>query len=605
MYLRKWFSNIFTCHWVANYFVDEIALDDTDCPLEIAINAVNIPRFVLRLKIKDTSGGECLPSKLSNPFPATAQQGSIDQSHISEVSNVGAPFVYQQFDHREHEKALAFTSIINTEPFPVTEPPKKLKKAKRTKSFLQMVRKKKGGDAADSTELSTYRLAPGILKVYGDHVSPGSNYKSVRASTISTAKEVVKQAVEKYGIEDTCPTKFVLCDVVGHFNMDKGGKDGQDFEEAQWVTECMRVVNENERPLVIQSLWKPAAGRLRRFELMEKSQMEVGCFYINTAENIRKDSALSSPTIDSERSSVVSEQVTNESASTDNQNSNGKASSEYAPNEYPQSFVKKIPYLLLIKGVDAISDQLVYPLAKPNLIIGNPNLKAASTTPDICLFASDIASNHCYIHKKIGHGKGSYDTNIDEVEVSVFIEPASGCYVDVNGIKIEQLTMLSPGQLVSFGDEYCFIFKDPSQVEDRALKLTWLELLKQSVMLTQQNRYSDVSDSYVQTDIEQKNSDEVDFGSGIESPATVVGEYGEFCANNLKRSPVMLMYDHEKEDELLDKIVHILGMKSFKLTPAYLLVMMIEHSCATFHNIHVRKFLLKVSSALQSIAWVS
>jgi len=32
--------------------------------------------------------------------------------------------------------------------------------------------------------------------------------------------------------------------------------------------------------------------------------------------------------------------------------------------------------------------------------------------------------------------------------------------------------------------------------------------------------------------------------------------------------------------------------------------MMIEHSCASFDDICVRKFLLKVSSALQSIAWV-
>ena len=42
----------------------------------------------------------------------------------------------------------------------------------------------------------------------------------------------------------------------------------------------------------------------------------------------------------------------------------------------------------------------------------------------------------------------------------------------------------------------------------------------------------------------------------------------------------------------------------FKLIPAYLLVMTIEHSAATFTEIQTRKLLLKICNGLQGIAWV-
>lgn len=581
------------------YLVDEIALDNSDCPLEIAINAVNIARFVLRLKIKENVKEASMPTSAS--LSASAKQGNIDHSVLSKASGIEIPFMYQKADI-DHDKAFNATSVVNTEPFPAAEPLAKANKTKRSKSFLQMVRKKKGADATESTELSTYRLAPGILKVYGDHVSPGSKYKSVRASTISTAKEVVKQAIEKYAIECSNPSRFVLCDVVGHFKVDKGGKEGNDYEEEQWVTEYMRIVNDNEKPLVVQSLWKPAAGRLRRFELMERSHLDVGCFFINTAENMRKTSSLSSPNIDSERSSILSEQAISESVVTDTLGSNSKANYGYASNEQPQSFNQKVPYLLLLKGFNAVSDQLVYPLGKPNIVIGNSPLEGASDSPDICLAAPEIAETHCYIHKKISQGRGTYDTNIDEVKVSVFIEPVSGSHVDINGVKIEQMTMLAPGQLVSFGHEYCFIFKDPSQIEDKDLKLTWLDSLKQTIAHGKQKKHSEGVNNSLETEIDEEDSGEINHGR--KNPAIVVSKHGELPKSKVKRSPVLLTYEYDHEDELLDKIVHILGLKSFKLTPAYLLVMMIEHSCATFDDILVRKLLLKVSSALQSIAWV-
>lgn len=49
-------------------------------------------------------------------------------------------------------------------------------------------------------ELSTDESSPGVLKIFGDKILPGVEYKSVLASKRSTASELVKQALERYGL---------------------------------------------------------------------------------------------------------------------------------------------------------------------------------------------------------------------------------------------------------------------------------------------------------------------------------------------------------------------------------------------------------------------
>ena len=480
-----------------------------------------------------------------------------------------------------------------------------------------MVRKKKGSEKKESPELSTYKLAPGILKVFGDHVSPGSNYKSVRASTISTASEVVKQALEKYSIENANPNDYVLCDVVGHFKVEEN-KSEKDFEEAQWVTEYMRVVNDREKPLVVQSLWKPASGRLRRFELIKRIQIDAGCFFINTAENLSSNSALSSPTMDqtdSERSSIKSDSVVGETSFGDSyalEAPNGAArknSSSKGPLAVPNS----TPFLLLVKGYDSLLDQIFCRLDKPNLTIGNPKNDRLGSRPDICLHAPDILPVHCVIHKKISLEKGSRETNIDDINFEVIIEPSTGSSVYVNGVKVEQPTMLKPGQLLLFGIDYCFVFKDPTQVQEKKLKLSWLDALKQmNLKADKTSTQSGSRNTSVQTEsledglaISCDEGDEMHDGTIKKSEAEVASEAME--VNAFERSSVTLTYRYEEEDSLLERIIHGHDENdlTFKLTPAYLLTMMIEHSCATFTEVRARKLFLKISSALQGVAWVS
>ncbi|KAG7999388.1 Ras-associating and dilute domain-containing protein, partial [Nibea albiflora] len=48
--------------------------------------------------------------------------------------------------------------------------------------------------ADDPAELSTQSSAPGVLKIFGDEICAGANYKSVLATPRSSAQELVKEA---------------------------------------------------------------------------------------------------------------------------------------------------------------------------------------------------------------------------------------------------------------------------------------------------------------------------------------------------------------------------------------------------------------------------
>ncbi|XP_028991053.1 ras-associating and dilute domain-containing protein-like [Betta splendens] len=116
--------------------------------------------------------------------------------------------------------------------------------------------------ADDPSELSNQITAPGILKIFGNEICEGAHYKSVLATTHSCAKELVKEALERYGLNKKEAESYVLCDTIGAV----GGH--------QWRTEGFRVVGDNEKPLLLQALWKPRDGMARRFEIQRRSLAE-------------------------------------------------------------------------------------------------------------------------------------------------------------------------------------------------------------------------------------------------------------------------------------------------------------------------------------------
>lgn len=56
--------------------------------------------------------------------------------------------------------------------------------------------------ADDPAELSSQVSVPGILKIFGSDICHGTHYKSVLATTQSSSKELVKEALERWEISD-------------------------------------------------------------------------------------------------------------------------------------------------------------------------------------------------------------------------------------------------------------------------------------------------------------------------------------------------------------------------------------------------------------------
>ncbi|XP_029924292.1 ras-associating and dilute domain-containing protein [Myripristis murdjan] len=124
--------------------------------------------------------------------------------------------------------------------------------------------------ADDPAELSTQSSAPGVLKIFGDEICAGANYKSVLATPRSSAQELVKEALERYSLNKAAAHSYVLCDVIGR--LEGGGAGG--IGGGGWRTECLRALGDNEKPLLLQELWKPREGHARRFELRRRAEVE-------------------------------------------------------------------------------------------------------------------------------------------------------------------------------------------------------------------------------------------------------------------------------------------------------------------------------------------
>uniref|UniRef100_G3TNB7 Ras interacting protein 1 n=1 Tax=Loxodonta africana TaxID=9785 RepID=G3TNB7_LOXAF len=114
---------------------------------------------------------------------------------------------------------------------------------------------------------------PGVLKIFGAGLASGANYKSVLATARSTARELVAEALERYGLagspsggpgESSCVDSFALCDALGR--PAAGGSGGE------WRAEHLRVLGDAERPLLVQELWRARPGWARRFELRGREE---------------------------------------------------------------------------------------------------------------------------------------------------------------------------------------------------------------------------------------------------------------------------------------------------------------------------------------------
>ncbi|XP_028984768.1 ras-interacting protein 1 isoform X2 [Betta splendens] len=120
--------------------------------------------------------------------------------------------------------------------------------------------------------------APGLIKIYGDALSSGANYRSLLATVNSTARQLIAQVITRYterereetddaAVQKHSPEDFLLCDVIGKPIQQPDGA-------IKWETECRRSVAPWECPLLLVDMWRPKDGFERRFEIQRKDDYE-------------------------------------------------------------------------------------------------------------------------------------------------------------------------------------------------------------------------------------------------------------------------------------------------------------------------------------------
>uniref|UniRef100_F7AF95 Ras-associating and dilute domain-containing protein n=1 Tax=Ornithorhynchus anatinus TaxID=9258 RepID=F7AF95_ORNAN len=432
------------------------------------------------------------------------------------------------------------------------------------------------GASDDPAELSTQLSAPGILKVFGDNVCSGTHYKSVLATGSSSAQELVKEALERYALNPVSASQYVLCDVVGRF-----GSSGQ-----QWQAECLRVLGDNEKPLLIQDLWKPKEGLSRRFELRKRSEVEeLAARDVDTitaginaqARKLQRNRAKGATTLmpGCKRNSTpptlrrtVSE--TSLSYAGTQGEENGNSNMRYS--------LYQSPHLLLLQGYSQQHDSLVYLLNREQHTVGQ---RTPSSKPSISLSAPDILPLHCTIRRlRLSSRSRHYQS-----EERLVLEPIPGAIISVNFSEVGKATVLHHGDLLSLGLYYLLLYKDP--VRAQPLPSQTLARLK-AVPRPSEPATCRMCGTVLR---------------GRAPPSSK--RRGGLPSHKAPRRQLHLEFERAVEDVLVKRIMTLIepGGDDHKLTPAFLLCLCVQHSATSFEPGEFGQLLLKLTKMIQRTVW--
>ncbi|NP_001157406.1 ras-associating and dilute domain-containing protein [Bos taurus] len=418
------------------------------------------------------------------------------------------------------------------------------------------------GASDDPAELSTQLSAPGVLKVFGDSVCSGTHYKSVLATGTSSARELVREALERYALSPERAAQFVLCDVVGQAS---GGGHA-------WQAQGFRVFGDNEKPLLIQELWKPREGLSRRFELRKRSEVEeLAAKDVDTmtaginaqARRLQRSRAKGTPVpaaggTRSPPPPRLRRTVSETSASTRDPEEPGR--------DTMRCSLYESPHLLLLQGYSQQHDSLVYVLNRERHTVGQ---RTPSSKPSISLSAPDILPLHCTLRRRQPSGQGPAGAQL-------VLEPLPGAPVAVNFAEVgARPVVLRHGDLLSLGLYYLLLFKDPAQAQPLpAQALARLRTAPQSCRLCGALLRA----------------------RGAPAPARPA----------LPRPrPLQLEFEPDVEDTLLQRIMTLIEPDGddHKLTPAFLLCLCIQHSATRLEPGSFGQLLLKIARLIRETVW--
>uniref|UniRef100_A0A3Q3A4F0 Ras association and DIL domains n=1 Tax=Kryptolebias marmoratus TaxID=37003 RepID=A0A3Q3A4F0_KRYMA len=499
----------------------------------------------------------------------------------------------------------------------------------------------------DPAELSTQSSAPGVLKIFGDEICAGANYKSVLATPRSSAQELVKEALERYSLNKDASRSYVLCDVIGR--LEGGGG---------WRTECLRALGDNEKPLLLQELWKPREGHARRFELRRRAEVEelnakekdtITADINAQARKLQRNRAKGTLTLPRSSNSSFCRSLSETSL---NQLGVGEEPKRYystlpgplrgkerdgAPSSRKKEegsqgggvrhSLYQSPHLLLLQGYNR-QDCLVYLLNREQHTVGQ---ETPSARPNICLFSPDILPLHCRLRRVPAPRRHTNNNNKGEdlaesQRFCIAVEPVLNATVLVNFSRCERTTTLRHGDLLSFGAHYIFLYKDPTGAKPLpAQTLAHLRTLgqlydagveegedgaqtcKMCGSLLKDRAVQVLSVPAVRRCLKPHlvKPRSVGIASGGPPPLSGGEVAGRGGGGGGQKRRLQLEFDQTHEDQLLNRIMSLIepGGDDHKLTPAYLLCLCIQHSASTFPPGSFGKLLLKIVRRIQTIAW--
>ncbi|KAG7269328.1 hypothetical protein CRUP_006686 [Coryphaenoides rupestris] len=324
--------------------------------------------------------------------------------------------------------------------------------------------------------------APGLVKIYGDALSSGANYRSLLANVHSTARQLIAQVITRYTerereetedavLQKYSPEDFLLCDVIGKPIQRPDGT-------IQWETECRRGVASWECPLLLVDMWRPKDGFERRFEIQRKEDYEREEM---EREKEREREGENSQGVRWRRSRMSSGSGAEE----------GERGHRGRNSELRRSISDMNLSLRRRQGNHVPNDPLLATNAHSNSGTDDRKNTVSMMVPRAGeTRGSKVASRAAWTNQPQEEDKDYTSCDLEVMSQSLILPPTDRPYflllqalmrpfrggaVTHNGVPLYREAVLKPGDVVGLGGHFIFLYRDPrvTPAPPLALALPW------------------------------------------------------------------------------------------------------------------------------------